>query len=84
MWVSYIFTIPSIFILMFRIEFGSFTSLLHIVCCVIVISVGATGAFVALLRRTGHIQFNYTDADRKTFLYRLARFVEELVHRLGL
>ena len=48
----------------------------EIAAYVFVFGVGASGALVGILFRTGALRFTYTDADRRSFSYRLSRITQ--------
>lgn len=53
----------------------------EIVACVYIFGIGASGALVAILLRTGGLRFTYTDADRRSFEYRLSSMVRHMEDR---
>ena len=53
----------------------------EIVAYVFIFGVGASGALVAILLRTGGLRFTYTDADRRSIEYRLSSLVRHMEDR---
>lgn len=71
--VAAILAIPAVAVLFF--EPGR---ALEIAAYVFVFGVGASGALVAILLRTGGLRFTYTDVDRRSIEYRLSSLVRHM------
>jgi hypothetical protein len=59
------------------------THRLEIAAYVFIFSLGGLGGLLAILSRTGVIQFTYSDADKRTLTYRLSKLVAEMEHGQG-
>jgi hypothetical protein len=61
----------------FQPNVGAWNHSLTIPAIILISSVGGFGALMALLVRVGLVNFIYTDADKKTFAYKMAKSMAE-------
>ena len=73
-----ILVLPVGMFLFFRPDFGAWTHPLKILSYVIIISLGGSGALLAVLTRAGIVQFIYCDADKQTMSYKMKQSVAEM------
>jgi hypothetical protein len=66
---------PAILFLFIEPDVGPWTHTLQIMANAFVFSLGGLGGLLALLIRAGIVRFEYTDADKNTFGYKLAKSV---------
>jgi hypothetical protein len=69
--------LPAALFLFFQPDVGAWNHTLTIAAIVFIFSLGGFGGLMALLMRVGLVNFIYTDADKKTFAYKMARMIAE-------
>jgi len=72
-----ILVVPAALYLFFHPDLGAWSFWLTVAAYAILGLLGASGALLAILRRTGVVQFTYTDADKETPLYKVQTFAED-------
>jgi len=63
--------------LFFEPNVGAWHQALEIAAFTYIFSIGGLGALLALLTRAGVVEFVYSDADKDTFEYKMAKMVAE-------
>jgi len=64
-------------------DLGAWNHQLEIAAYIFIFSLGGLGGLLAILSRVGIVQVTYSDADKRTWGYRLSKFVAEVEHSQG-
>ena len=70
--------LPVVLFLFFRPDFGAWTHTLMIFAYIFMISLGVSGALLAILIRVGIVQWTYSDADKQSMSYKMSQTAAEM------
>ena len=77
-WVGNIFAIPAVLFLSVQPDVGTERRWLEIAIYIFMFSFCGLGALVAIFQRAGVIQFIYSEADKRSLIYRMSKYVAEM------
>jgi hypothetical protein len=73
-----VLAIPATIFLFIQPDVGAWTHSLEIMAIIFISSLGGLGGLVAILTRTGAVQFKYTDTEKRRFDYKMAKQLAEM------